>query len=393
MNEDLKIIIEGLTPEQQLVVNKAMETNAIAHSGLNDEHISTIFKNAKRDGSLKDAFLEHAGTYGINNIEMLFPEATAKGAPTIINNQVEWVSKVLNATTKQPFARVKVMFADISVDTAKARGYVTTERKVESVFGLLKRTTDPTTIYKKEKIDRDDAVDITDFDVVAWIKSLMRQKVDEELAKAVLFGDGRLNSDPYKIDETCIRPVCNDDDFYSVKVAIDTEATDKAKEFINTCIRSRKLYRGSGMPALYTTEDLICDMLLIEDTTGRRIYKTIDEIKAILRVSDIIPIEAMVGLKRKAADDATKDHNVMAIITNLADYSIGTNKGGQVSVFDDFDIDYNQQKYLMETRCSGALTVPYSALVIEDVTPKAAGFSMEEGSEDLDQEDLDNEQA
>ena len=326
---------------------------------------SDILQSAQRIGSLKDAILEHADTYGINEINMLFPDATnLNKKPIFLNNNVEWVNKILSAITKQPFARVKVLMADISKETVRAKGYVKGDLKMEDVFELLTRTTEPTTIYKKQKLDRDDIVDITDFEVVEWIKQTMRMKLDEEIARAILIGDGRLESDPYKIDETCIRPVYKDSDLYTVKVPLGTE-DNKHKAFINACVRSRKLYKGSGNPVLYTTEDLVSEILLLEDADGHRLYKTVDEIKAVLRVSDIVPMMDIEGLVRPTEDGKT--HNVLGIIANLTDYSVGANKGGQVAMFDDFDIDYNQQKYLIETRCSGALTVPYSAMVIEEV--------------------------
>ncbi len=332
--------------------------------------IESIFNGARKNGSLKDSFLEHAGTYGIDEIELLFPEAKATTArPVFINNQTEWVNKILGPVHKLPFARVKAIFADITADTARAKGYIKSGMKKEEVFGLLKRTTDPTTIYKKQKLDRDDVVDITDFDVVSWIKEEMRMKLDEEIARAILIGDGRASSDPDKIDEECIRPVYNDADLFTIKVAIEA-GDDKYEEFVNACVRSRKLYRGSGVPTLFTTEELVTELLLKKDSLGHRLYKSVDDIKTMLRVSDIVTMNDMIDLVREAGDDVT--HNVLGVIVNLADYSVGTNKGGQVAIFDDFDIDYNQQKYLIETRCSGALTVPYSAMVIEEVVEAPA---------------------
>lgn len=340
--------------------------------------LNDIFSDAKKIGSLKDSFLTHAEGYGVEEIEQLFPEAKSiTNKPTFINNKIEWVNKVLGAVHKLPFAKVKTMFADISVDTVRAKGYVKGTLKEEDVFALLKRTTEPYTIYKKGKLDRDDIVDITDFDVVAWIKEEMRMKLDEEIARAILIGDGRLPADPHKIDEECIRPIYNDEDLYTIKVAIADTENNKYKAFIDACIRSRKNYRGSGNPTLYTTEDLIAELLLLEDNNGRKIYKSEDELKSILRVSSIVTVNEMVDLVRDAGDE--KIHNVMGIIVNPADYSVGADKGGSVAMFDDFDIDYNQQKYLIETRCSGALTVPYSAMVIEEVTDPVPGlFSLDE---------------
>lgn len=333
--------------------------------------IESIFNDAKSSGSLRDSFLEHAATYGVKEIEQLFPNArAASNKPAFINNNVEWVNKILGGVNQLPFARVKTLFADISKETVRAKGYVKGTLKEEDVFSLLKRTTEPYTIYKKGKLDRDDIVDITDFEVVAWIKEAMRMKLDEEVARAILIGDGRESVDNDKIDEECIRPILNDSDLFAIKVALGEEA-NKYEGFINAVVRSRKDYRGSGNPTLYTTEDVVAELLLLKDLNNRNIYKSVDELKSVLRVSDIVTLSDMVGLVRKTSDD--KVHNVMGIIVNIKDYSVGADKGGKVSMFDDFDIDYNQQKFLIETRCSGALTVPYSAMVIEDVQPASEG--------------------
>lgn len=330
---------------------------------------NAILSDARKNGSLKEAFLEHSAQYGIEDIEQLFPNAKAVSSkPSFINNNVEWVNQVLGKVNQLPFARVKALFADISVETVRAKGYVKGNLKEEDVFALLKRTTEPFTIYKKGKLDRDDIVDITDFDVIAWIKESMRMKLDEELARAILIGDGRDSVDNDKIDEECIRPIYNDSDLFTIKIALGEES-NKYKAFINAVTRGRKNYRGSGNPVLFTTEDLVSELLLLEDNNGRRIYKGVDELKSVLRVSDIVTVSAMVDLVRPTTDD--KIHHVMGVIVNLSDYSVGADKGGKVSMFDDFDIDYNQQKYLIETRCSGALTIPYSAMVIEDIeTPE-----------------------
>lgn len=341
-----------------------------------EQEVKKIFNDAQKHGSLKESFMAHADSYGVKEIEQLFPDAkTASAKPAFINNKVEWVNKILGNVTQLPFAKVKTMFADISKDTVRAKGYVKGKIKEEDAFALLKRTTEPYTIYKKGKLDRDDIIDITDFDVVAWIKESMRMKLDEELARAILIGDGRLTSDQHKIDEDCIRPILNDADLYTIKAAIGDE-TNKYVGFLNACIKSRKDYRGSGNPTLYTTEDLVAELLLLEDTTGRKLYKSVDELKSILRVSDIVTMSDMVGLVRSTNDSNT--HNVMGIIVNIMDYSVGADKGGRVSLFDDFDIDYNQQKFLIETRCSGALTTPYSAIVIEEVVPAAGLLSAQE---------------
>ena len=346
---------------------------------------SDIIKDAQRTGSLKDSVLAHAKNYGIKEIETLFPDyKLVNNTPGFLNNDVEWVNKILGAVGKQPFSRVKTLMGDISKDTIRAKGYTKAGLKTEEVFGLLKRTTEPTTIYLKQKIDRDDVLDITDFDVVAWIKQMMRMKLDEELARAILIGDGRVSSDPNKIDEECIRPIYNDADLYTIKVPI-TVATDgnKYKEFINACIRNRKKYRGSGNPTLFTTEETLSEMLLLEDAIGHRLYKTIEELKTVLRVSDIVTMDDMADLERDT-DDPSHTHTVLGIIVNLKDYSIGADKGGQISLFDDFDIDYNQQKYLIETRCSGALMKPYSAMVIEEVTDTPSLPAYYEAEEDME---------
>jgi hypothetical protein len=268
---------------------------------------------------------------------------------------------------RTPFARIKSIFADITEDEARAKGYIKGNKKKDEVFTLLKRTTTPTTIYKKQRLDRDDVVDITDFDVVAWLKVEMRQMLNEELGRAVLVGDGRNTSDNDKINEQNIRPIWTDDDLFTihqqVSVADNASDDDKAKNFIRAAIKSRKNYKGSGNPTLFTTEDMLTDMLLLEDTTGRKIYTSTNELAVALRVKEIITVPVMEGLSR--TDDKGVKHELGGIIVNLSDYNVGADKGGAVNMFDDFDIDYNQNKYLMETRCSGALTVPYSAIALE----------------------------
>lgn len=335
------------------------------------EIIHSIFADAGKHGSLKESVIEHAAKYGVEEINLLFPDAKAlDNEPLFLNNKVEWVDKVLKAVHKQPFSRVKTLMADISEDSARAKGYIKGNRKVEDVFSLLKRTTEPTTIYKKQKLDRDDIVDITNFDVVAWIKKEMRLKLDEELARAILIGDGRVASDNFKVSEDCIRPILNDDELYSIKVQVQN--SDKYNNFIDACVRARKNYRGSGSPTLYTSEEVVAELLLIRDTTGNRIYKTEEDIKSVLRVSDIVTLNEFNGLVRTDSDGVERE--VMGIIANLRDYAVGADRGGQVAMFDDFDIDYNQQKFLIEARCSGALYVPYSALVLEleNATPSMA---------------------
>ena len=321
-------------------------------------------KDAKRCGSLKEAFLKHAADYGIKEIEQLFPEAKdIYNEPEFIKRDTSWVAGFLAGTHKQPFSKIKAMYADITGDDARALGYVKGNLKKEEVFSLLKRTTEPTTIYKKQKLDRDDIIDITDFSVVAWIKKEMRMMLDEELARAMLVGDGRSAISEDKIKENCIRPIFNDADLYTIKAQVDKQAANQAKEFIRTCIIARKDFEGTGTPTLYTTEDVLCDMLLIEDENGRFIYESVNALCNVLRVSKIVTVPVMKGLVR--TDSKQKKYDVLGIIVNPNDYHVGADKGGQVAMFDDFDIDYNQYKYLMETRCSGSLIKPYSAITIE----------------------------
>lgn len=333
---------------------------------LSHDAMETILKDAKRYGSLKESFLAHADTYGIKDIEWLFPDAkNVNMPPDFIKRDDSYVQKVMRGVHHVPFSRIKSMHANITADEARAKGYIKGKRKKEEVFTLLKRTTSPTTIYKKQKLDRDDVVDITDFDVVAWLKMEMRMMLDEEIARAILVGDGRLSDSDDKINEQCIRPISTDDDLYCVKapVAVAAAATedDIAKAFIKTVIKSRKEYKGSGSPTLFTTEDVITNCLLLEDKNGRVIYDTVDKLATALRVKEIVAVEVMEGAKTKVA---TVEKPLMAIMVNLVDYYVGADKGGAVNMFDDFDIDYNQQKYLMETRCSGALVKPYSAVAV-----------------------------
>lgn len=348
---------------KQNVFDMDNDKNSLCH-GLTEDQMATIISDGKRFGSMKESFLAHAGEYGITNIDYLFPEAkNVNTTPEFIKQDTGWVTKVITGVHHTPFSRIKSMFADITEDEARAKGYIKGKLKKEEVFSLLKRTTTPTTVYKKQKLDRDDVVDITDFDVVAWLKSEMRMMLDEELARAFLIGDGRLSSSDDKINEQNIRPIATDDDLYTVKVKVEVPngATSdaKAKEFINTVIRSRKDYKGSGNPTLFTTEDVVTDILLLEDTLGHKIYKSVSEVATALRVKEIVTVEAMEGAKGKGGGA------LMGLIVNLADYNVGADKGGAVNMFDDFDIDYNQQKYLIETRCSGALIKPYSAIAIE----------------------------
>lgn len=335
---------------------------------LSHSQMETIIADAKRYGSMKESFLAHAENYGITNIDYLFPEAQSLNtSPEFIKRETGWVSKVMNSVHHTPFSRIKSMFADITEDDARAKGYIKGKLKKEEVFSLLKRTTTPTTIYKKQKIDRDDVIDITDFDVIAWLKSEMRLMLDEELARAFLVGDGRLSSSDDKINETNIRPIWKDEDLYTIKAVIEapTTATSdvKAKAFIKAVIKSRKDYKGSGNPTLFTTEDMLTDCLLIEDSNGRIIYESAEKLATTLRVKEIVTVPIMENLSR--TDGSGNTLNLMAILVNLSDYNVGADKGGAINMFDDFDIDYNQQKYLIETRCSGALIKPYSAIAIE----------------------------
>lgn len=333
---------------------------------LSHDAMETIFKDAKRYGSLKESFLAHAENYGIKDIEWLFPDAkNVNVPPDFIKRDDSYVQKVMRGVHHVPFSRIKSMHADITADQARAKGYIKGKLKKEEVFTLLKRTTSPTTIYKKQKLDRDDVVDITDFDVVAWLKMEMRMMLDEEIARAILVGDGRLSSDDDKINEMCIRPIATDADLYCVKapVTVASAATEDeiAKAFIRTVIKSRKEYKGSGSPTLFTTEDVLTNCLLLEDKNGRIIYDTVEKLATALRVKEIVTVEVMEGAKTKVEN---QEKPLMALMVNLVDYYVGADKGGAVNMFDDFDIDYNQQKYLMETRCSGALVKPYSAIAV-----------------------------
>ena len=334
------------------------DENVISHSDM-----MAVINDAKRFGSMKESALQH----GINQIDYLFPEAKSLNTPPeFIQRDMGWVNKVMTAVHHTPFSRIKSIFADITEDDARAKGYIKGNLKKDEVFSLLKRTTNPTTIYKKQKLDRDDVIDITDFDVIAWLKSEMRMMLNEEIARAILVGDGRLSSSDDKINEANIRPVWTDADLYTVKtdVEVDSSATSdkKAKAFIRAIIKSRKNYKGSGNPTLYTTEDMLTDCLLLEDNNGRAIYDSVDKLATTLRVKEILTIPVMEGLERTATDGK---RSLMGLIVNLNDYNVGADKGGAVNMFDDFDIDYNAQKYLIETRCSGALIKPYSAIAIE----------------------------
>ena len=336
------------------------------------DDINSIIKGAKTSGTLKAAF-DNAGveqgeidelSHGIDNIDWLFPEDhLLDTTPRIIDKPDDWVSVVMGGVKHIPFSRFKSMFADLTPEDARAKGYAKGNYKIEEVFGLLRRSTGPTTVYKKQKLDRDDVSDITSFDVVSWLRNEMRYKLNRELALAYILGDGRQAASEDKIDENCIRPIFNDADLFTIKVQVATtglsKVEDKYKAFIKQVIRSRKEYRGSGTPAMFTTEDALTEMLLLEDGMGRPLYADEAALARKLRVSKIVTVPEMDG--RKGA----KGGDLAAVIVNLSDYTVGADKGGAVSMFDDFDIDYNAMKYLIETRCSGALTTPYSAMAIE----------------------------
>ena len=355
---------EGGNEMKHNVFDQTEEKNndVLSHDAMN-----AIISDGKRFGSLKESFLAHADEYGIKQIDYLFPEAKSlNNPPEFIKRETDWVSKVMNGVHRTPFSRIKSSFADITADEARAKGYIKGNLKKEEVFTLLKRSTTPTTIYKKQKLDRDDIIDITDFDVVAWLKSEMRMMLNEEIARAILIGDGRLSSSDDKINEQNIRPIASDAELYSVRVPVNVSASattdDKAKAMIRAAVKARKEYKGSGNPTFFTTEDWLTDALLLEDTMGHRLYKNESDVAAAMRVSNIVTVPVMEGAKGPNGGD------LIGIIVNLNDYNVGADKGGAINMFDDFDIDYNQQKYLIETRCSGALTKPYSALVLELAT-------------------------
>ena len=349
-----------------------LDKNTLTHS-----EMQTILNDGKRYGTLKESFLAHADDYGIQQIDWLFPYGEGEGknvtnTPVFIDRDQGWVSKIMNAVHHTPFSRIKSMFADITADEARAKGYIKGNLKKEEVFTLLKRTTAPTTVYKKQKLDRDDVIDITDFDVVAWIKAEMRGKLNEELARAYLIGDGRLSDSEDKIKEDCIRPVWTDDDkLFTINALVTSDGTDegRAAAFIKACIKNRKGYKGSGNPTLYTTEDMLTEMLLLTDKNGRDLYEDEAKLCKKLRVKEIVTVPVMEGATREK-NGATRA--LLGIIVNMNDYNVGADKGGAVNMFDDFDIDYNAQKYLIETRCSGALILPFSAIVLEEETTAAA---------------------
>lgn len=387
-----------------------MKHNVFDDSSTNTEDtiehsdVLAAIADGKRYGSMREAFeahdlgdiaISHAGTdygittygskagstggatYGINNVDFLFPDVrNVTNQPVFIKRDTAWVSGVMSETTHTPFSRIRSVFADITEDDARARGYIKGKMKKEEVFTLLKRSTTPTTIYKKQKMDRDDVVDITDFDVIAWLKSEMRGMLDEEIARAILVGDGRLSSSDDKINEQNIRPIWTDEDLYTIKYSVPVDSASKIGDpsttanLIDGAVRARKNYRGSGMPKFYTTTDFLTECLLLKDAEGYRLYKNVSELAQAMRVSEIVEVPVLENLKRTAGSTT---YNLTGLIVNLKDYTVGSDRGGSVAMFDDFDIDYNQQKYLIETRCSGALTVPYSAIALETEVKSGAG--------------------
>ena len=360
--------------------------NTLAHA----EDFAEILRDAKRYGSLKESAIQHGyedlsvddvlqhadGDYGIGNIDYLFPDyRNVTNQPGFVSRKMDWVSGVMSSVGHTPFARIRTVFADITEDEARAKGYIKGKLKKEEFFSLIRRTTDPQTIYKKQKLDRDDVIDITDFDVVAWLKAEMRTMLDEEIARAILVGDGRLSSDEDKIHDSHVRPIWTDEDFYTIKADVEVASSatedDIAKAVIRAAIKARKDYMGSGNPVFYTTEDMLTSMLLLTDNEGRDLYTDENQLARKLRVSRIVTVPVMEGLERDGKGSLTgKKLKLQGLIVNLADYNVGADRGGAVNMFDDFDIDYNQQKYLIETRCSGALTKPYSAIAVETY-PKA----------------------
>lgn len=409
-NETIQDVINSMSPKQQsvfyLMVGAAMEeaknggnqemkhnafeiqkrTKVIVHGAdgndtetiqeevLSHDEFLQIIDEAKKTGSVKESFLAH----GVTNIENLFPEdQLVNRVPESVQRDQSWVKKVMNACHKTPFSRVKSTYATMTADEARARGYIKGNQKQEEVIAAFKRSTSPQTIYKLQKIDRDDVIDITDFDVLAWIKGEMRGMLEEELARAILVGDGRDPSSDDKINPLNIRPIWQDNAVYTVNKTMTKGNNEDeyafAKRFIKEVVKARKNYKGSGNPILYTTEDLLTDMLLIEDLNQRVLYDTIEKLKTALRVSDIITVPVMENQSRASGNDS---YNLMAILVNLSDYNVGADKGGAVQMFDDFDIDFNKYEYLIETRCSGALVKPYSAITFEE---KVAGTEQTNG--------------
>ena len=338
--------------------NENYEEDTLSHA-----EFMEIVSEARNGKSLKETFLAH----GINQLDYLFPDAkNLNNEPIFVQRDMEWVNSVMGGVKHTPFSRVKSIFANITMDEARAKGYIKGNRKEEEVFALLKRTTEPKTVYKKQQFDRDDIIDITDIDVIAWVKKEMRMMLDEEIARAILVGDGRSTLSRDKIDETKVRPIWKDDDFFTVKypIVVASNATDaaKAKAFIRAAIKSRKLYKGSGNPVMFMTEDMLTECLLLEDLNQRIIYDTEEKLRVALRVSKIVTVPVLEGLSRMVGN---KNHELAGIYVNLSDYNVGADKGGAVNMFDDFDINYNQYNYMIETRFSGALIKPFAAVALE----------------------------
>lgn len=362
---DVLYLLVGAAHEEAKNGGKEMKHNAFDEIKNDKGEVLThsefveIMAEAKKNGSVKEAFIAH----GITDIGNLFPEDKAVGGPQTVSRRMEWVDKVMGAVHHTPFSRVKSTLIDITGEQARAKGYVKGNQKVEEVVAALKRTTSPQTVYKLQKIDRDDVIDITEFDVIAYLKAEMRVMLDEELARAFLIGDGRSVDSNDKINPLNIRPVWGDSETYTVKRVLQRGSGNFAKDFIKDVIRARKLYKGSGNPTLFTTEDMLTEMLLIEDLNGRVIYDTVEKLKTALRVADIVTVEVMEGASRR---DASFQYNLLGLLVNMRDYNVGADKGGNVNMFDDFDINYNKYEYLIETRCSGALVKPFSAISFEE---------------------------
>lgn len=365
---------KGENSMKKNVFDKTEDSDVKGKATLTHDQLKAIIEDAQRTGSLKESFLAHTVTYGIENIDYLFPDAkTIADSPDLVARRMEWVSSVVDGAKHSPFSRIKTMSADLTLEDARAKGYVKGALKKEEFFALSRRTTTPTTIYKKQKLDRDDIIDITELEVVAWLKAEMRMMLDEEIGRAVLIGDGREVDDENKISETNIRPIATDAEFYAYPIQVATNTS--AGSLIEEIIRSRTYYRGSGSPVLFTTEATLTDMLLIKDKMGRRIYTTEAELASALRVSRIIPVEVM-------EDYSADNGDLLGIMVNMKDYTMGADKGGSISMFDDFDIDYNQYKYLIETRLSGCLTKPRCAIVFwrasgTEATPEDPSFVAE----------------
>ena len=354
---------EGTEMTRNVFEQKNEDAPPASKATLTHDQLTAILEDAKRTGSLKESFLSHAVTYGIENIDLLFPDARAvTNAPEFVARRMEWVQGVISGTRHSPFARIKSLSADITLDTARAKGYVKANLKKEEFFALESRETTPQTIYKKQKLDRDDIIDITDLDVVAWLKQEMRVMLDEELARAVLIGDGRDVADPDKIKEDKIRPIATDDEFYTHQTTVANDVV--GDDLVDAILLQREYYRGSGNPAMYCTERFLTELLVVKDEMGRRLYGTEAELAAALRVSKIVTVPVMEDAKVIDVGDGTTELDLLAVLVNLSDYTLGADKGGAVAMFDDFDIDYNQYKYLIETRVSGALTKFKSAQVI-----------------------------